>query len=89
MKRTRNIVGFALIGCLIAPAAGQQFGDSAKLIAAQKEAMIRYTATIKGDVLHEIGERTVAGGDPVRIFEMTLKRVEDSGWPAAGAVTPN
>lgn len=50
-------------------------------------AMIRYTATIKGDVLHEIGERIVASGDPIRIFEMTLKRVGDSDWPAAGAVT--
>ena len=51
-------------------------------------AIIRYTATIKGDTLHEIGERIVAGGDAVRIFEMTLKRVGDSDWPAAGAVTP-
>ena len=51
-------------------------------------ATIRYTATIKGDTLHEIGERIVASGDPVRIFEMTLKRVGDSDWPAAGAVTP-
>ena len=191
MNRTRIIFGSALMGCLIAPAAAQQFGDSAKLIAAQKEAMaslqamngvwrgtatvttpsgekrtstqterigpfldgslkviegrghdadgrvtfnafgivsynpstrtysmrsyaqghagdfafkptadgytweipagpamIRYTATIKGDVLHEIGERIVASGDPVRIFEMTLKRVGDSDWPAGGAVTP-
>jgi hypothetical protein len=51
-------------------------------------ATIRYIATIKGDTLHEIGERIVAGGDAVRIFEMTLKRVGDSDWPAAGAVTP-
>lgn len=49
-------------------------------------ATIRYTATIRADVLHEIGERLVAGSDPVRFFEMTLKRVGDSDWPAAGAV---
>ncbi len=51
-------------------------------------ATIRYTATIKDDVLNEIGERLVAGSEPVRIFEMTLKRVGDSDWPAAGAVPP-
>ena len=51
-------------------------------------AAIRYTATIKDDVLHEFGERIAAGGEPVRIFEMTLKRVGDSDWPAAGAVAP-
>ena len=191
MKQIRIIAGLALLGCLVAPAVAQQFGDSAKLIAAQKEAMaslqamngvwrgtatvttpsgekrvstqterigpfldgalkviegrgydadgrvtfnalgivsynpstrtysmrsyaqgyagdftfkptadgytweipagpatIRYTATIKDDVLHEIGERIVANSDPVRIFEMTLKRVGDSEWPAAGAVPP-
>lgn len=26
------------------------------------------------------------GKDPVRFFEMTLKRVGDSDWPAAGAI---
>lgn len=51
-------------------------------------ATIRYTATIISDVLHEIGERVVADSEPVRIFEMTLKRVADSDWPAAGAVAP-
>ncbi|HYM48689.1 MAG TPA: DUF1579 domain-containing protein, partial [Burkholderiaceae bacterium] len=50
-------------------------------------ATIRYTATIKGDVPHEIGERVATGSEPVRIFEMTLKRVGDTDWPAAGAVT--
>ena len=51
-------------------------------------ATIRYTATIKADVLNEIGERIVTGGEPVRIFEMTLKRVGDTDWPAAGTVAP-
>lgn len=49
-------------------------------------ATIRYTATIKGNTLHEIGERIVAGSEPVRFFEMTLQRVGDTDWPAAGAV---
>jgi len=51
-------------------------------------ATIRYTATIKGDVLQEIGERMVAGSEPVRIFEMTLKRIGKTDWPAGGAVAP-
>jgi len=51
-------------------------------------ATIRYTAAVKGDVLHEIGERIVPGGEPVRFFEMTLKRIGDTDWPAAGAVGP-
>lgn len=49
-------------------------------------ATIRYTATIKGDVLYEIGERIVAGREPFRFFEMTLQRVGETDWPAGGAV---
>ena len=51
-------------------------------------ATIRYTATIKGDTFHEIGERIVPGGEPVRFFEMTLKRIGDTDWPSSGAVGP-
>src|SRR5215831_5852385 len=49
---------------------------------------IRYTATIKDGTLREIGERIAPGKDPVRFFEMTLKRVGDTDWPAAGAISP-
>lgn len=49
---------------------------------------IRYTAAIKDAVLHEVGDRIVPGAEPVRFFEMTLKRVGDSDWPAGGAVPP-
>lgn len=49
---------------------------------------IKYTATIKDGVLKEVGDRVMPGKDPVRFFEMTLKRVGDSEWPAAGAVSP-
>ncbi len=49
---------------------------------------IRYVATVKDGELHEIGDRIVAGREPVRIFEMRLKRVGDVDWPAAGAVGP-
>lgn len=49
---------------------------------------IRYTAVIKDGTWHEVGDRIMPGKDPVRIFEMTLKRVGDTNWPAAGAVSP-
>ena len=44
-------------------------------------ATIRYTATIKGDTLTEVGDRIVQGREPLRFFEMRLKRVGDSDWP--------
>ncbi len=49
---------------------------------------IKYVATIKDGVLKEVGDRVVPGKDPVRFFEMTLKRVGDSEWPTAGAIPP-
>ncbi len=49
---------------------------------------LRYTATIKGGTWLEVGDRIQAGKEPVRFFEMTLKRVGDTTWPAAGAVPP-
>ena len=51
-------------------------------------AAIRYKATIAGDTFTEVGDRTVEGKEPVRIFEMHLKRVSDSDWPSAGAIPP-
>ncbi|MEK7316585.1 MAG: DUF1579 domain-containing protein [Candidatus Eisenbacteria bacterium] len=48
---------------------------------------IKYAATIKDGVLHEVGDRVMPGKDPVRFFEMTLHRVGDTDWPAAGAVS--
>jgi hypothetical protein len=30
----------------------------------------------------------VSGKDPVRLFEMNLKRVGGTDWPAAGAISP-
>jgi hypothetical protein len=43
-------------------------------------ATIRYTATVKDGVWTEVGERLAAGAPPVRIFEMTLRRIGDAGW---------
>ncbi len=47
---------------------------------------IRYTAVIKDGTLHEVGDRIVPDKEPVRFFEMTLRRVSDSDWPAGGAI---
>jgi hypothetical protein len=47
---------------------------------------IRYTAVIKPDAWREIGEYISAGKDPVQFFEMNLKRVGETVWPAAGAI---
>jgi len=49
---------------------------------------IHYTAVIKDGVWSEVGDRIVSGKDPVRFFEMNLKRVRDTDWPAAGAISP-
>jgi hypothetical protein len=49
-------------------------------------AVIKYVATIKDGVLHEVGDRVVAGQPPMRVFEMKLQRLGDSTWPAGDAV---
>lgn len=49
---------------------------------------IRYTAVIKDGAWREVGDRIMPGQEPVRFFEMNLKRLGDTSWPAAGAVSP-
>lgn len=49
---------------------------------------IHYTAVIKNGEWREVGDRIAPGKDPVRFFEMNLKRVGDTDWPAAGAISP-
>jgi hypothetical protein len=50
---------------------------------------IRYDITLKDGVWREVGTRvSKSGGEPVKIFEMTLKRVSDTDWPQAGAIQP-
>lgn len=49
---------------------------------------IRYTAVIKDGALREVGDRIMPGKEPVRFFEMNLKRIGDTTWPAGGAVSP-
>lgn len=47
---------------------------------------IRYTAVIKNGNWREVGDRIVPGKDPIRFFEMNLKRIGDTDWPAGGAI---
>jgi hypothetical protein len=49
-------------------------------------ATFRYTATLKEDVWTEVGERVVEGKPPMKMFEMHLKRIGSTDWPAGGAV---
>src|SRR5258708_5842284 len=49
---------------------------------------MHYTAVIKDGAWHESGDRIVPGKDAVRVFEMNLKRVGDTDWPAVGAISP-
>ncbi len=49
---------------------------------------IRYTAVIKDGAWREVGDRIAPGKEPVRFFEMNLKRLGNSDWPAAGAIGP-
>lgn len=48
---------------------------------------IRYTAVIRDGAWREVGDRIMPGREPVRFFEMNLRRVGDTDWPAAGAVS--
>ena len=49
---------------------------------------LRYTGTVRDGVWTEVGERIVEGQPPARTFEMTLKRIGTTDWPAGGAVLP-
>jgi hypothetical protein len=49
-------------------------------------ATIRYTASFAGGEWHEIGERIAGDAAPVKVIEMRLRRIGNSGWPAAGPV---
>ncbi|HEX8634155.1 MAG TPA: hypothetical protein VF703_08405 [Pyrinomonadaceae bacterium] len=49
---------------------------------------VRYTAVVKDGAWREVGDRIAPGKEPVRFFEMNLKRVGDTDWPAGGAISP-
>ncbi|MDM4766213.1 DUF1579 domain-containing protein [Pelomonas sp. SE-A7] len=47
---------------------------------------IRYTAVIEGDSWVETGEVLISGREPIKNYEMRLKRIGSTDWPGAGAV---
>lgn len=49
---------------------------------------IHYTATVKDGNWNEVGDRVASGQPPVRFFEMNLRRIGDTDWPAAGSIAP-
>ncbi|MFZ5668678.1 MAG: DUF1579 domain-containing protein [Pseudomonadota bacterium] len=55
-------------------------------VPAGPSAVVRYTATVRDGTWREVGEYIAEGWQPQLVFEMTLKRIGDSDWPAAGAV---
>jgi hypothetical protein len=55
-------------------------------VAAGPGAVIRYTATVHDGTLREIGFRVAGDAPPVQIFEMNLRRIADTSWPAADPV---
>ena len=57
-------------------------------IPAGPQVTIRYTAIVGAGEWFEFGDRIVPGAAPARIFEMRLKRVGDTSWPAGDAVAP-
>jgi hypothetical protein len=50
--------------------------------------LVRYTAVIKDGTWVESGEFVPTGGKGMKFMEMTLRRLGDSKWPAAGALGP-
>jgi hypothetical protein len=51
-------------------------------------ATIRYTVTITGNDWVEVGDRVMPDKEPQRFFEMRLKRIGDTTWPAGDPVAP-
>lgn len=55
-------------------------------IPAGPQAIIRYSAVIRDGVWLETGEYVAEGRVPRRFFEMSLRRISDTDWPAGDAV---
>ena len=48
---------------------------------------IRYAAVEKAGSLREISDQTRPGKEPLRFFEMTLKRIGNTGRSGEGAIS--
>ena len=53
------------------------------------DARMVYTATVVGGVWDQTGEYVPDGGEARQTFELTLVRIGDTDWPAAGYVAPH
>lgn len=62
-------------------------GEGFKWVLDRGKMKIVYTATVKDGVWHEVGVRHMEGQEPIQFFEMTLKRLGDTDWPAADPVS--
>ncbi|MDQ8027862.1 MAG: DUF1579 domain-containing protein [Brevundimonas sp.] len=51
-------------------------------------AVIKYVAVVENGTWHEVGDYVAEGQPPRRFIELRLTRVGDTGWPGAGAVSP-
>lgn len=52
-------------------------------------AIMRLTISVANGVWNEVGERRSGSEAPVRVLELSLRRVGDTDWPAGGAVPPS
>lgn len=57
-------------------------------VPAGPKAITRFTAVVKDNTWHEVGEYIAEGGASKQIFEMTLKKVGDTDWPLGTPVSP-
>ncbi len=57
-------------------------------VPAGPNAITRFTAVVKDNTWHEVGELVTESGAPKQIFEMTLKKVSDTDWPLGTPVSP-
>jgi hypothetical protein len=51
-------------------------------------ATVRFTIAVTGESWHEVAERRLPGAEPFRFLELTLQRLGNTEWPAAGIVRP-
>ena len=58
------------------------------VLPAGPNAVVRYVAVVDEGRWRQTGDYVAPGMDPVRIFEMDLRRIGDTDWPAGGAVDP-
>lgn len=49
---------------------------------------MRYVTTFRDGEWLETGDFVMPGREPMRVIELRLRRRGETGWPAAGAVTP-